>query len=116
MLIGEVLDSMGTPSDFVGHAGGDNFIVITTEGAASNIRLKLKERFAEEVQTHYNFIDRQQGFVVAPNAEGQNEQFPLMTLAVGLVSPSQQSFADIREITEMAAESRRQDAGTAAKV
>jgi PleD family two-component response regulator len=116
MLIGEVLDSLGMPSDFVGHAGGDNFVIITTEGAAANIRSRLKDRFAEEVQKYYNFIDRQQGFVVAPNAEGQNEQVPLMTLAVGLVSPSQQSFADIREITEMAAESRRQDAGTAAKV
>jgi hypothetical protein len=37
-------------------------------------------------------------------------------LAIGLVSPSQDSFADIREITELAAEARRQDAGsTAAK-
>lgn len=115
MLIGEVLDGLGTPGDFVGHAGGDTFIIITTEGAGINIRQKLKERFAEEVQTHYNFIDRQQGFVVAPNSEGQNEQYPLMTLAVGMVSPSQQSFADIREITELAAEARRQDAGTATK-
>ena len=34
-----------------------------------------------------------------------------MTLAVGIVSPSQQQFADIREITELAAEARRQDTG-----
>jgi hypothetical protein len=33
-----------------------------------------------------------------------------MTLSIGLVSPSRQSFADIREITELAAEARRQDA------
>lgn len=115
MLIGEVLDELGTPADFVGHAGGDNFIIITTDGASVSVRNKLKERFAEEVQTHYNFIDRQQGFILAPNADGQSEQFPLMTLAVGLVSPSQTSFADIREITELAAEARRQDAGTAAR-
>jgi len=115
MLIGEVLDDLGTPGDFVGHAGGDNFIIITTEGAAPGIRTKLKDRFAEEVQSHYNFIDRQQGFVVAPNSDGQNEQYPLMTMAIGMVAPSQQSFADIREITELAAEARRQDAGPAAK-
>ncbi len=115
MLIGEVLDEMGTPADFVGHAGGDNFIIITTEGSSNSVRTRLKERFAEEVQTHYNFIDRQQGFVMAPGPDGQSEQFPLMTLAIGLVSPSQNSFADIREITELAAEARRQDAGTAAR-
>ena len=33
-----------------------------------------------------------------------------MTLAVGLISPSTHVFADIREITELAAEERRQDA------
>jgi PleD family two-component response regulator len=115
MMIGEVLDELGTPADFVGHAGGDNFIIITTDGASSSVRNRLKERFAEEVQTHYNFIDRQQGFILAPNSDGQSEQFPLMTLAIGLVSPSQTSFADIREITELAAEARRQDAGTAAR-
>jgi PleD family two-component response regulator len=114
MLIGEVLDGLGTSGDFLGHAGGDNFVIVTTEGAAPSIRQKLKERFAEEVLTHYNFMDRQQGFILAPNSEGQTEQFPLMTLAIGLVSPSQDSFADIREITELAAEARRQDAGNAA--
>ncbi|PWH15992.1 MAG: diguanylate cyclase [Anaerolineae bacterium] len=115
MLIGEVLDELGTPADFVGHAGGDNFIVITTEGASGQVKTRLKERFAEEVQTHYNFIDRQQGFILAPGPDGQMEQFPLMTLAIGLVSPSQTSFADIREITELAAEARRQDAGATTK-
>lgn len=115
MLIGEVLDELGTPADFVGHAGGDNFVVITTEGASSQVKSRLKERFAEEVQTHYNFIDRQQGFILGPGPDGQTEQFPLMTLAIGLVSPSQTSFADIREITELAAEARRQDAGTATR-
>jgi hypothetical protein len=32
-----------------------------------------------------------------------------MTMSVGIVSPSSNSFADIREITELAAEARRQD-------
>jgi PleD family two-component response regulator len=115
MLIGEVLDELGTPADFVGHAGGDNFVIITTDGASQGIRQKLKDRFNEEVKSHYNFMDRQQGFVLAPASEGKMEQFPLMTLAIGMVAPSQQSFSDIREITEMAAEARRQDSGGAAK-
>ena len=113
MLIGEVLDELGTPGDFLGHAGGDNFIIITTEGASQNIRQKLKERFAEEVKSQYNFMDRQQGFILASTKDGKAEQFPLMTLAIGMVAPSQQSFSDIREITELAAEARRQDAGGA---
>jgi PleD family two-component response regulator len=109
MLIGEVLDELGTPTDFVGHAGGDNFVIITREETAAAIRDRLKQRFGEEVQTHYNFMDRMQGYIVAPASDGQSEQVPLMRLAVGIVAPSQHTFADIREITELAAEARRQD-------
>lgn len=112
MMIGEVVDELGTTSDFIGHAGGDNFIIITTEEAAPKIRQRLKERFSSEVQSHYNFIDRQQGFIQVPKTEGGFEKVGFMYLSAGLVSPSLQSFADIREITELAAEARRQDSAT----
>lgn len=113
MLIGEVVDEFGTPNDFIGHTGGDNFIIITTDETAGKIREHLKERFAMEVLSHYNFIDRQQGFIQAPRADGGAEKVPFMTLSAGLVSSSLQSFADIREITELAAEARRRDAAAA---
>jgi DNA-binding response OmpR family regulator len=109
MLIGEVVDELGTASDFIGHAGGDNFIVITTGDKAAAIRARLKERFDREVQTHYNFIDRQQGFVQAPGADDTQVKISFMSLSVGIVSPADHSFSDIREITELAAEARRQD-------
>ncbi|HSK86940.1 MAG TPA: response regulator [Anaerolineales bacterium] len=109
MMIGEVVDEVGTISDFIGHAGGDNFVIITTEEKAAALKGRLKERFDNEVQTHYNFMDRQQGFVQAPAADGTTTKVPFMTMSVGIVSPSMQSFADIREITELAAEARRQD-------
>ncbi len=109
MILGEVVDELGTANDFIGHAGGDNFIVITTEEAAAPIRKRLKERFNEEVKSHYNFMDREQGFITSGGGGGQAVQVPLMTISVGVVSPSQQQFADIREITELAAEARRHD-------
>ena len=109
MLMSEVVDEVGTSSDFIGHAGGDNFVIISTEEISGKIRDRLKARFAEEVQTHYNFMDRQQGFILAANAENQMEKTPLMTFSIGIVTPKQQSFADIREITELAADVRRQD-------
>jgi diguanylate cyclase (GGDEF)-like protein len=109
MMIGEVVDEAGSRNDFIGHAGGDNFIVITTNDSALAIKKRVKERFAAEIQSHYNFIDRQQGFMQAPKADGGMEKVQFMTISVGIVSPSQQTFADIREITELAADARRQD-------
>jgi diguanylate cyclase (GGDEF)-like protein len=110
MLLSEVVDELGSSSDFIGHAGGDNFIIITKYESVNAIRDRVKTRFAEEVQTHYNFMDRQQGYIQVPKPEGGVSQVPFMTLAIGMVSPAQQSFSDIREITELAAEARRQDA------
>ena len=109
MLMSEVVDEVGSASDFIGHAGGDNFVIISGEEVAEKMRDRLKTRFAEEVQSHYNFIDRQQGFIMAANADNQMEKTPLMTFSVGIVTPKQQPFADIREITELAADVRRQD-------
>jgi len=109
ILVNEVVNQVGTLNDFIGHAGGDNFIVITTQEAADDIRQLLKKRFAEEVQTHYNFLDRQQGYITTTGGSGEQSRHPLMTLAVGVVTPAQYQFADIREITERATEARRED-------
>ena len=109
MLLGEVVDEFGTPNDFIGHAGGDNFIIISTDEATPKLKENIKERFDEEIQTHYNFMDREQGFVQTPNSEGEMVQSPLMTITAGVVSPQKYRFSDIREITEMAAEARRKD-------
>ena len=109
MLLGEVVDKYGTPSDFIGHAGGENFVVISAPAVALQVAQVVKTRFESEVQTHYNFMDRQQGFILAPDETGKMEKMPMMTISIGMVSPATHSFADIREITELAAEERRKD-------
>ncbi len=108
MLINEIVDQYGTQQDFIGHASDDNFVIITTDDSSATIGEHLTDRFNEQVLTHYNFLDREQGYILAGEADGEPEQAPLMSLTVGSVSPSQHQFADIREITELAAEARRQ--------
>ena len=110
MLLGEVVDDLGSMDDFIGHAGGDNFVVMTNQAAAPAIRDRIRQRFNEEIATQYNFIDRDQGFILAAGENGEQVKVPLMTAAIGLVSPAEYDFADIREITELAAEARRKDA------
>jgi DNA-binding response OmpR family regulator len=109
MLITDVVNELGTDADFIGQSGSDNFMVITNMHAAPRIKQRIKDRFATESLAHYTFTDRAQGFIRAPAADGQEARFPFMTLSVGLVSPREHSFADIREITEVAAEARRLD-------
>ena len=102
LLMGEIVDEDGTPDDFLGHAGSDNFVIVTYTEKIDELIKHLTERFAEDVQTHYSFIDRERGFMMK-----DDEKVDLMTLAVGWVTNATRQFADIREITELAAESRR---------
>lgn len=110
MLLGEELDKDGLHDDFLGNAGGDNFVLITAQARADALRARICQRFNEEVQTHYNFIDRQQGHVQLSKSDGEVVKAPLMKLWVGIVSPETHVFSDIREITELAAEERRKQA------
>jgi PleD family two-component response regulator len=112
MLLGEVVDEQGTPDDFIGHAGGDNFIIITTAEAVPVMRERIRARFEEEVGTQYNFIDREQGYILTEDDTGQQVQTPLMTIAIGTITADEYEFADIREITELAADARRKDAAS----
>ncbi|MBZ0314990.1 MAG: response regulator [Anaerolineae bacterium] len=102
LLMGEIVDNYGTPNDFLGHPGSDNFVIITYSDRAETFESKLSERFNEEVQQHYSFIDRERGHMLK-----EGKEVSLMKLAVGSVSNAKNQFADIREITERAAEDRR---------
>ncbi len=107
LLMNEVVEECGTPEDFLGHPGRDNFIVITHVRDIDKLRQRLAERFNAEVQQHYSFIDRERGYVLVPDGAQGERQANLMTLSTGSVSTQTHQFADIREITELAAEDRR---------
>jgi len=106
LIMSESVDNLGTPEDFIGHVGGDDFIIISRADRAKAIADALIKRFNAEVGTHYDFQARQKGYIVY-----QGQQAPLMTMAVGIISPDTQEFTDIREITEAAAEARRRATG-----
>ncbi len=107
MLLLEVVDEFGSGAEFIGHIGGDDFIVISNPEAAPQIKTHLVQRFNEEVEAFYGFKDRERGYVEVDDGAGNIQQAPLMTLAVGLIYHDTAPFADIREITEVAADARR---------
>ncbi len=109
MLLGEVMDEFGSPEDFIGHPGGNNFIIICKEDTGPKVHAAIKQRFGEQVLSHYNFMDREQGYIETTADSGDKQKTPLMNISVGLVLSSQNQVADIREITELAAEARRAD-------
>jgi PleD family two-component response regulator len=106
MVLSDGVDENGTPNDFIGHVSGDDFIIISDEQHAPAVKNYITERFKNEVGTFYSFRDRERGYIQLKDSAGNERQVPLMTLAVGMVNSKTAHFADIREITEVAAAER----------
>lgn len=107
VLLGEVIDEAGTPDDYAGHPGRDNFIIITHSADPEKLKSRLIEAFNDKIKQHYSFIDRERGYILVPDNVYGERQAPLMSLSAGSVSTKTHQFSDIREITELAAEDRR---------
>jgi PleD family two-component response regulator len=115
LLMGEVIDEAGTPDDYIGHPGRDNFVVITHSDDANKVFERIRERFNEEIKQNYSFIDRERGYILVPDGASGEKKVDLMTVSIGAVSTKTHQFSDIREITELAAENRRQGGTGAAE-
>ena len=106
LLIGDAIDKYGTPDDYSGHPGRDNFVAITHSNEVDDLIDMMATRFLDDIQQHYSFIDRERGYMLVQSG-GEELRVPLMSLAIGHVSTRTHHFSDIREITEVAAENRR---------
>jgi PleD family two-component response regulator len=107
MVLSDGIEACGTPNDFLGHVSADDFIIITRADLAQSIKQHITDRFRNEVGTFYSFRDRERGYIYLEDDFGMERQIPLMVLSVGVVTPDMAPFADIREITEIAAAERR---------
>jgi diguanylate cyclase (GGDEF)-like protein len=96
-----VVDEAGTLDDFLGHAGGDNFVVITALDRGAAIRQALLERIDTGVLAHYSFRERERGYLILKGADGTETQAPLITLTASLLTSEQGPFYDIMELTQM---------------
>lgn len=109
MVLGQAVDNKGgTTDDFIGHIGGDDFIVITNNDLIAPIVKDLKQRFDTGVGTHYDWQTRQQGYLILRDEAGNEVKSDLMKLSIGVLTAGDGPFADIREITEAAASARRE--------
>jgi DNA-binding response OmpR family regulator len=96
-----VVDEAGTPDDFLGHAGSDNFVVVTTLDRGVPIRQALIERVNTGALAHYSFRERERGYLILKGADGAETQVPLMTLNALLLTSEQGPFYDIMELTQI---------------
>jgi diguanylate cyclase (GGDEF)-like protein len=88
--LAEALTREGTIEDFLGHMGGDKFVLITEPARVKAITDTAQSVFAEESKLFYSPTDREQGYITALDREGQVIHVPLCRLQFDLVSSEEQ--------------------------
>jgi diguanylate cyclase (GGDEF)-like protein len=82
----QAVQEAGSPSDFLGHVGGDKFVVITTAGKVNAIADAAQRLFEEGSQEFYSPTDRDQGYIATINRQGILTRLRLPTLDVDVVT------------------------------
>jgi diguanylate cyclase (GGDEF)-like protein len=86
------------------HFGGDDFCVLMKPGAAENLSKQIIERFDREILQFYQESDRSRGGLIVNNRRGLIEQWPIMTIAMVLVSNCNRKINNWLEAEMIAAE------------
>lgn len=76
----------GNSDDFVGHIGGDDFVVLTTPDKSAAIAERATELFDKAAPQYFNTTDRANGFFSFLNHKGEAVQMPLVALSFDIVN------------------------------
>lgn len=93
-----------SPTAFVGHIGGDDFIF---NAPLDDFRVCCEEVisvFSELIDLHYAPEDRARGFFFGKDRRGEGYEVPLMTLSIGVVTNEHRSFVHTAQISQLATE------------
>ncbi|MBV6341885.1 EAL domain-containing protein [Candidatus Magnetobacterium casensis] len=97
-----VRDAEADNFSFVGHIGGDDFILITRPRSSFAMCNLIIERFRKNLCSFHGDEDCNRGFYHAKNRKGEMERFELLSLSIGIVSTEVykiESFAQLASLS-----------------
>jgi diguanylate cyclase (GGDEF)-like protein len=97
----------GTTNDFVGHIGGDDFIVVTANDRAEEIAKEVIAEFDRDIRNLYSVKDLRAGYIETRDRRGALNRFPIMTLSMAIVSNDRGQLGNYAQVGEAAAELKR---------
>ena len=103
-IIESVMKAKGGADDFIGHVGGDDFVVITTPDRMRDISLAITAAFDKRIPLFYEPADRERGYIQGKTRQGIEMQFPLMTISIAIVTNERRDLTNPLEASEIAAE------------
>lgn len=90
-------------SSFVGHIGGDDFVAIVSTTDCEIICQNIIAEFDKNIVNYYLEEDALRGYIEVENRRGILEQFPIVSITIGVVNVTKGRFNNILEIGEMGA-------------
>jgi diguanylate cyclase (GGDEF)-like protein len=106
-IITEAVKVQGDKEGFVGHIGGDDFAVITSPERYEKICVAIIESFDKMILDFYDAEDRQRGYIQGETRQGQKITFPIMTLAIAVVTNQNRRLLNHIQVGEIAAEMKK---------
>jgi len=97
----------GNPDDFIGHVGGDDFVVITVPDKDAEICRGIIREFDHKICELYSLQDREKGYIVTANRQGLATKYPIMTISLAVVSNESRELSGHIQIAEIAAELKK---------
>jgi diguanylate cyclase (GGDEF)-like protein len=103
-LIQEVCREAASPGAFVGHVGGDDFVVVCGADEAEALAERIVRRFDEAVPGLYDPDDRRRGHIVLVTRRGDEQQFPFVSISIGVATTAKRAFRHFAEAVAIATE------------
>lgn len=94
----------GLADCFVGHIGGDDFIVVLPPDHEESFARTFIREFDRVMPSYYNDADRSRGYIRATNRRGKKENIPLMSCSVAACNNLYRPYKNLGEIARDAAE------------
>ncbi|HYE82531.1 MAG TPA: bifunctional diguanylate cyclase/phosphodiesterase [Clostridia bacterium] len=106
-LLADILRHFIPDEQFIGHIGGDDFVVIINDHVTEAYFRNIVKQFERDVLILYSQKDVQNGYIVTANRHGQIERFPLITLTSVVINNQTQAVKDVFELTGMLAKLKK---------
>ncbi|MBI5630504.1 MAG: response regulator [Elusimicrobia bacterium] len=97
----------GVVEDFVGHIGGDDFIVLTHPKRMEALSRDIITDFDGMAPIFYNAKDRKNKKIVSTDRQGRVVEFPLLSIAIGICHNGLRSLTSYAQISHYGAELKK---------
>jgi diguanylate cyclase (GGDEF)-like protein len=103
-IVQDVALEIGGNAVFVGHLGGDDFVLVSTIELAETLCAQIIKRLDREIPLLYDEEDRGRGHIEVQNRQGRIEQFPPLSISIGVATSVRRRFSHPGEAVAVATE------------